>query len=109
MAMSIRERIREVAVLKTIGFTRNRVLAMFVGEAVAVSLVGGVLGVFLASGLIRGMAQSPMGGMFRTATVDWRMALVSLTVAAVVGFLSAFIPSYRASNLNIAEGLRHLG
>ena len=109
MAMSIRERIREVAVLKTIGFTRNRVLALFVGEAVAVSLFAGFLGVFLASILIRGLAQSPMGGMFRTAKVDPYMLLVALSVAALVGFVSAFIPSYRASNLNIAEGLRHLG
>jgi len=109
MAMSIRERIREVAVLKTVGFTRNRVLTLFVGEAIAVSLVGGVLGVFLASGLIKGLAQSPMGGMFRTAQVTPATAAVALTVAALVGFISAFLPSYRASNLNIAEGLRHLG
>lgn len=109
MAMSIRERIREVAVLKTVGFTRNRVLTLFVGEAILVSLIGGALGVFLASGLIKGLAQSPMGGMFRTATVNGPTALVALGVAAVVGFVSAFLPSYRAANLNIAEGLRHLG
>jgi len=109
MAMSIRERIREVAVLKTVGFTRNRVLTLFVGEAVAVSLVGGVLGVLLASLMIRGMAQSPMGGMFRTAQVNGPTALVALGVAALVGFISAFLPAYRAANLNIADGLRHLG
>jgi putative ABC transport system permease protein len=109
MAMSIRERIREVAVLKTLGFTRNRVLTLFVGEAVAVSLVGGAVGVFLASGMIRGMAQSPMGGMFRTAYVTPATAAVALSVAVLVGFVSAFLPAYRASNLNIAEGLRHLG
>ena len=109
MAMSIRERIREVAVLKTVGFTRNRVLTLFVGEAVAVSLIGGLVGVFLASGLIQGLAQSPMGGMFQTAKVNGPTALVALGVAALVGFVSAFLPSYRASKLNIAEGLRHLG
>jgi putative ABC transport system permease protein len=109
MAMSIRERIREVAVLKTVGFTRNRVLTLFVGEAIAVSALGGAVGLALATLLIKGLAQLPMGGIFRTATVDWKMALVAIAVAAFVGFLSAAIPSYRASNLNIAEGLRHLG
>jgi putative ABC transport system permease protein len=109
MAMSIRERIREVAVLKTLGFTRNRVLTLFVGEAVAVSVIGGAVGVFLASGMIRGMAHSPMGGMFRTAYVNAPTALLAISVAALVGFVSAFLPAYRASNLNIAEGLRHLG
>ena len=44
MAMSIRERTREVAVLKTLGFTRRAVLGLFVGEAVALSLVGGIVG-----------------------------------------------------------------
>lgn len=109
MAMSIRERIREVAVLKTVGFTRQRVLTLFVGEAIAVSIVGGLVGVLLANFLIRGIASSPMGGMFRTAKIDLPTAAVALAVAALVGFISAFLPSYRASNLNIAEGLRHLG
>jgi len=109
MAMAIRERIREVAVLKVVGFTRNRILAIFVGEAIAVSLVGGLIGVSLASLLIRGLAESPMGGMFRTAQVNGPTALVALSVAALVGLISAFLTAFRASNLNIAEGLRHLG
>ena len=44
MAMSIRERTREVAVLKTLGFTRRGVLGLFVSEAVALSLAGGLIG-----------------------------------------------------------------
>ncbi len=44
MAMSIRERTREVAVLKTLGFTRRSILGLFVGEAVSLSLMGGLLG-----------------------------------------------------------------
>ncbi|MGH9517791.1 MAG: ABC transporter permease [Terriglobales bacterium] len=44
MAMSIRERTREVAVLKTLGFTRQTLLGLFVGEAVVLALIGGVIG-----------------------------------------------------------------
>lgn len=109
MAMSIRERIREVAVLKTVGFTRNGVLALFVVEAMVVSLVGGLLGIVLANFLIRGIAANPMGGMFRTAQITIPTALLALSVAALVGLISAFLPSYRAAKLNIADGLRHLG
>jgi putative ABC transport system permease protein len=109
MAMSIRERIREVAVLKTVGFTRNGVLALFVIEAMVVSLVGGLLGIVLANFLIRGIAANPMGGMFRTAQITIPTALLALAVAALVGLISAFLPSYRAAKLNIADGLRHLG
>jgi ABC-type antimicrobial peptide transport system permease subunit len=47
--------------------------------------------------------------MFRNAQVNVPTALVALTVAALVGLVSAFFPSYRAAKLNIAEGLRHLG
>jgi len=109
MAMSIRERIREVAVLKTMGFTRNGVLTLFIVEAVVVSLLGGIVGIWMASFVIRGIASNPMGGMFRNAQVNVPTALVALAVAALVGLVSAFLPSYRAAKLNIAEGLRHLG
>ncbi len=109
MAMSIRERIREVAVLKTMGFTTNRVLTLFIVEAVVVSSVGGIVGIWLASFVIRGIASNPMGGMFRNAQINLPTAIVALAVAALVGLISAFFPSYRAAKLNIAEGLRHLG
>ena len=55
MAMSIRERTREVAVLKTLGFTRQTVLGLFVSEAVALSLAGGFIGVGLAYVLVYGV------------------------------------------------------
>jgi len=60
MAMSIRARTREVAVLKTLGFTRQRVLSMFVGEAIALSVAGGMLGVVGATLLIRWLTHSPV-------------------------------------------------
>src|SRR6266568_937412 len=59
MAMSIRERTREVAMLKTLGFTRTSVLSLFVGEAVALSVAGGLLGVAIAALLTKVIAHSP--------------------------------------------------
>jgi ABC-type antimicrobial peptide transport system permease subunit len=47
--------------------------------------------------------------MLQYITVNGATMIVALIVAAIVGFLSAFFPAYRASKLNIAEGLRHLG
>jgi putative ABC transport system permease protein len=109
MAMSIRERIREVAVLKTLGFTRRRILTLFVGEAVALALIGGSLGIVAATGLVRMVANSPQGGMLGDIRVTVPTLLIALGVAALVGFLSGIIPSYRAAQLDIAEGLRHTG
>ena len=53
MAMSIRERTREVAVLKTLGFTRNSILGLFVGEAVSLALVGGLIGSLLCFFIVK--------------------------------------------------------
>jgi len=110
MAMSIRERTREVAVLKTLGFTRRTVLGLFIGEAMSVASVGGLLGVLVTPGLIWLMAQSPQGGFFfsNIKMTGWT-ALVAILVAAMVGFASAFVPAYNASRGNIVEGLRHIG
>ena len=107
MAMSIRERTREVAVLKTLGFTRGTVLSLFVGEAVVLSLVGGILGSLVAFVLGIGAAQA--GGFAGALQVKGSTMLVAWVVAALVGFISAIIPSYTASKLGIVEGLRHIG
>jgi putative ABC transport system permease protein len=110
MAMSIRERTREVALLKTLGFTQGRVLGLFVGEAMAMSLLGGVVGTIIAVAVIRAASKAPglnffLGGVH----VGIPTMLVALLVAAAVGFVSAFLPAYHASRGNIVEGLRHIG
>src|SRR5580700_5565890 len=110
MAMSIRARTREVALLKTLGFTRRRVLSLFVSEAIALSVAGGALGVLGATLLIRGLTHSPVAiGIPAEMKVTLPTMLVSLLVAAIVGFLSGYIPAYGASRINIVEGLRHIG
>jgi putative ABC transport system permease protein len=110
MAMSIRSRTREVAVLKTLGFTRRRVLSLFVGEAVALSVAGGVLGVLGATLLIRWLTHSPIAiGVPAGMKVTLPTMLLSLLVAATVGFISGSLPAFNASRTNIVEGLRHIG
>jgi putative ABC transport system permease protein len=110
MAMSIRARTREVAVLKALGFTRQRVLSMFVGESIALSLAGGVLGVLGAAFIIRGLTHSPAAiGIPADMKVTFPTVLFALLVAAFVGFVSGCLPAYNASRTNIVEGLRHVG
>jgi putative ABC transport system permease protein len=110
MAMSIRERTREVAVLKTLGFTRNAVLGLFVGEAVALSLLGGLLGAFGAFGLVWLISHSKQAvGFFTILSVSPGTVVLAMIAAAVVGLLSAAVPSYHASQVNIVDGLRHIG
>ncbi len=108
MAMSIRERTREVAVLRTLGFTRDSILKLLLGESVAIALIGGTVGVTLGTLVIKAMSRPGIGmpvSMHMTAAT----ALVVMLVAATVGLVSGVLPSYRASNLGIVDALRHIG
>jgi len=110
MAMSIRERTREVAVLKTLGFTRQSILRLYIGEAVLVALTGGALGCVLAAGLVIALANAPgMGFFFLGMRVTPPTFLLAIFVSAMVGFLSAIVPAYHAAKLDIVEGLRYIG
>ncbi len=110
MAMSIRERTREVAVLKTLGFTRQSILRLYIGEAVLVALTGGALGCLLAAGLVIALANAPgMGFFFLGMRVTLPTFLLAIFVSAMVGLLSAILPAYHAAKLDIVEGLRYIG
>jgi putative ABC transport system permease protein len=109
VAMSIRERTREVAVLKTLGFSRGEILGLFVGEAVLMSTCGGTIGVLACIELVRIVASSPAGLILEGITVTPPTLAVAIVVAAMLGFVSGFLPAWRASRLQIAEGLRHVG
>jgi putative ABC transport system permease protein len=110
MAMSIRERTREVAVLKTLGFTQQKILGLYVSESVTLTLLGGVVGCLLAMGLVEAVKHAPgMGFFFLGMKVTGGTFLLALTVAGVVGLLSALVPAYHAAKVSIVEGLRHIG
>jgi putative ABC transport system permease protein len=110
MAMSIRERTREVALLKTLGFTRGAVLGLFMSEAVTLAAVGGLVGAVGASAIVFVLAHSPQMGLF-FAGVKPNLAtiVVAVLVGATVGLVSSFVPAYNASRGNIVDGLRHIG
>lgn len=109
MAMSIRERTREVAVLKTLGFTKRGVLGLFVSEAVALSLGGGLIGIGLGWLTVYGLTHSPQFFSFFPMKVTPGIWAVAMLTAGLVGLLSAALPSYHASQVNIVDGLRHIG
>ena len=110
MAMSIRERTREVAVLKTLGFTRRTILGLYVGESVILTLLGGLVGSVLATALVEAVKHVPgMGFFFLGMGVTGGTFALAIMVAAIVGFLSALLPAYHAAKVSIVEGLRYIG
>ena len=108
MAMSIRERTREVAILRTLGFTRGRILKLLLTESIAICAIGGLAGVTLATVSIAFMSR-PGVGLPVSMHMTVATALVAMVVAFFVGLVSGLIPSYRASNLGIVDALRYIG
>lgn len=108
VAMSVRERIGEIGVLKTLGFRRGALLAMILGEAAAISLAGGALGVALAFGVTQAMANVMVSFFSGFALPLWGVP-VCLAAALTIGFGSALIPAAHAVRIGITDALRHTG
>src|SRR6202034_3250825 len=110
MAMSVRSRTREVAVLKTLGFTRQRVLSIFVSESVALAVAGGIVGILTAIPVIWFLTRSFIAlGVPLSMKVNAPTAGLSLLVAITLGLVSGYLPALHASRINIVDGLRHIG
>jgi putative ABC transport system permease protein len=104
MAQSIRERVPELAILKTLGFSNGRVTALVLAEALALLLLGAALGMGAAAGLLPIVNQST-GGRFPPLFLDpatWALAgAVAVAVALAVGLP----PALRAGRLRIVDAL----
>ncbi len=109
MAMSMRERTTEVAVLKAIGFSRGRVLSMILGESFLIALIGGVLGVGLGCLFLEGL-HAASSQMFPVSIGDlvgpWLGYLIA--VAAAIGIVAGIVPAVRAAQLSVVDGLRQI-
>jgi putative ABC transport system permease protein len=111
MAMSVRERIKEVGVLKTLGFTNEAVLSIIIGEALTIAFIGGLIGLVLAAFLTAGVTKSGAGAMLQvqSLTITPFTAFVCMGVAVFIGLISSFIPAWNAARTNILDSLRYTG
>ena len=110
MAMTARERITEIAVLRTLGFQRSTILSLILGESLVIALFGGLLGVALFAvvepGMKRGMSMGPMAAMAGTFQLYPSVLALGFFVAVGVGILAGVFPAIRAAQRSIVEGLR---
>ncbi len=109
MAMSMRERTSEVAVLKAIGFNRRLILFMVLTEAVVVAGFGGAIGSLGMKFFCDWVDLSKFtGGFLPFYYVPWNIALEGLAVSLFIGLASGLYPALRAANLSVVDGLRRV-
>lgn len=109
ISMTIRERTREVGILKTLGFTQKMILGIFMGETMLIAIIGGLLGVLLGELLAVGvrMGVTALGALRLGVTLD--VAVLMLLASAAMAAISSFIPARSASRMPILESLRSFG
>jgi putative ABC transport system permease protein len=109
MSMSIRERRKEIAVLKTLGFSSALVLGLVLGEALVIGLVGGAIGIGLASVLLAQAGNIPgLNGFGATLQVSTALMIGMLAVSGLIGLLSGLHPAVSAYRSNITAMLRQV-
>ena len=113
MALSARERIREIALLRTLGFSRVTILMLTLGESLILALFGGILGLGLFvvgfKPLKASLINTPLSGFATAMTLFPEVLLLGLVITIFVGLFSGLVPAIQASMRPITEGLRHIG
>ena len=109
MLASINERIREIGVRKAVGARGSDLFLQFLAEAAVVSVVGGLLGLLVSTGIVGLMnfiltQALPTGAV---ATLDWAIMAQGLAFSVVIGLVAGVYPALRAARLDPIEALRH--
>jgi len=107
MMMAVRERMGEVAVLKTVGFSDATLAGMVIVESVLITVVGGAIGLFLAKGALAG--QTPLQSFFPGLGVTAGTIGLGMLLALVLGVVTGAIPAWQSARLSVAGALRRIG
>ncbi len=107
MAMSVRERVREVGVLKTLGFQKSTIMGIILGESALIALAGGAIGLGAAQLLCNIIRQGPaIVDQTKTLTIQPPVLAALLGISILIGVTSAIVPAWNASRTNIIDALR---
>ncbi|MGV8932791.1 MAG: ABC transporter permease [Luteimonas sp.] len=104
MAQAVRERVPELAVLKTLGFKDGTVLGLVMTESVLLVVLGGLIGLGLASLLMPGVS-AMSGGAIALPTVPLQTWLIGLGLMVAIGVVVGLLPALRAKRLKIVDAL----
>jgi putative ABC transport system permease protein len=107
MAISVRERTAELAVMKAIGYSGRRVLIFILAESLVIALIGGLLGLGLALLAIPALAKA-LNGMLPTLILDPSILVLGLVAALTVGIASGILPGLGAMRMRVVEAFRRV-
>lgn len=108
IALSMRERRREIAVMKAIGFAPTRILGLVLGEAVLLSLIAGAVGTLVAFALFATAKLSITTVLTFNFVVSPKAVLQGLVISLLLGTLGGLIPAWQASRVRVVAALRSL-
>jgi len=107
MAMSVRERTTEIAVMRTLGFSRQMIFLFVAGEGFAMAVVGGAIGAVVARVLVRSDNFS-VGGFVPEFGVSATNVVTGIGLSALIGVLAGTIPAIMAARLRVVDALRRV-
>ncbi len=108
MAMTVRERIGEFAILKTLGFGARHIAGFILGESLFISMTGGLAGLLLTFPAARVLA-AELGTLLPVFNVEPQTVCLEMAASVLVGVVAAVFPAWRAVNIRVADGLRRIG
>ena len=109
MSMAIRERFRELAVLKAIGYRRRELFGFILAESFGLAAIGALLGVGGSWALFTFVpAHALTGGFFPTLEVTPRIVGMGCSIAALLGIVASLVPSISVARMSVVEGLKTL-
>ncbi|MDX9924273.1 MAG: FtsX-like permease family protein [Ignavibacteriaceae bacterium] len=109
MIMAARERTREYAVMKTLGFSAKHLVGLIMGESLVISVLGGGLGLLLSFPVVDGFGQAIPKGMFPIFYIEPITIILAVTAALSIGVISSIFPLIKALSTKIVDGFRFVG
>ena len=112
VAMSARERVTQIAVIRALGFRRGQVLALVLSEAVVLAALGGLfgiaIGVPITKLLVMGMSHTPVAPFAYNVKITAANLLDAFGASVAIGILAGFVPAIRSARISIVDGLRQV-
>ena len=107
MVMAVMERVKEISILRAIGWRKSRVMQMILGESMIIGVFGALLGAAAAVLIVKALAANPQAGNFLSGNVSPSVVMQGFAMAFAVGVLGGLYPAWQATRLMPSEGLRH--